>query len=131
MGYDAAERTLKINQPEATIVRQIFERYLELGSVNTLARELEQQGVRSKAWVSLEGKPMGGRAISRGSLFHLLRNRLYRGEIVHKDKVFPAFIPDRACRTVRRGGRDAGPEPPPASRAADARWDVRTHRPDL
>ena len=93
LGYDAAGRTLTVNEPEARIVRHIFERYLELGSVNILARELEQQGVRSKAWVSLEGKPIGGCTISRGSLFHLLRNRLYRGEIVHKQMIFPGLHP--------------------------------------
>lgn len=93
LGYDAADRTLTINEPEAKVVQQIFHRYLELGSVNVLTRELEQQGVRSKSWISLDGKPMGGSVISRGSLFHLLRNRLYRGEIVHKDKVFPGLHP--------------------------------------
>jgi site-specific DNA recombinase len=93
LGYDVADRTLTINEPEAKVVRHIFERYLELGSVSVLARDLEQEGVRSKAWLSLAGRPMGGGVISRGSLFHILRSRLYRGEIVHKDKVFPGLHP--------------------------------------
>jgi site-specific DNA recombinase len=93
LGYDASDRTLTINEPEAMVVRRIFERYLELGSVNILARELERQGVRSKAWVSGTGKSMGGSVITRGALFHILRNRLYRGQIVHKDKVHPGLHP--------------------------------------
>ena len=32
----------------------------------------------------------GGVAFSRGALFHLLRNRLYRGEISHKRQTYPS-----------------------------------------
>ncbi len=31
----------------------------------------------------------GGKPLARGALYHLLQNRLYRGEIVHKDKSYP------------------------------------------
>jgi site-specific DNA recombinase len=93
LGYDVADRTLTINEPEAKLVRHIFERYLELGSVNALSRDLQQQGMKSKAWLTVAGKPMGGSTFSRGSLFHILRSRLYRGEIVHKDNIFPGLHP--------------------------------------
>lgn len=36
---------------------------------------------------------MGRSIFSRGSLFHILRSRLCRGEIVHKDNVFPGLHP--------------------------------------
>jgi len=89
LGYDPKERTLVVNQEEAGIVRRIFASYVELGSVNQLAIELEHQGVVSKRWTSASGVARGGVPLSRGALFHMLRNRLYRGEIVHKDMSYP------------------------------------------
>ena len=89
LGYDPNGRTLLVNQPEAEVVRRIFTRYLELGSVSKLALKLMELGVVSKSWTSSSGITRGGVPFSRGALFHLLRNRLYLGQIVHKDKVHP------------------------------------------
>jgi DNA invertase Pin-like site-specific DNA recombinase len=91
LGYDPQDRKLVVNPGEAEQVRRLFERYLELRSVHLLKAEMDEQGVRSKAWVSSTGKAMGGARFSRGALFHLLQNRTYRGEIVHKDKVHPGL----------------------------------------
>ena len=90
LGYDPpsdGSRTLKLVDGEAERVRQIFARYLELGSVHGLQRDLEKQGVHSKLHRSAKGRTMGGQPFSRGALFHLLRNRVYRGQIVHKGVV--------------------------------------------
>jgi DNA invertase Pin-like site-specific DNA recombinase len=91
LGYDlpeAGSRTLKVNQSEAATVRHIFARYLDLGSVHALERELAAQGIVSKQRVTASGKHLGGKPISRGALFHLLRNRIYLGQIVHRDEVY-------------------------------------------
>lgn len=91
LGFDlpaAGTRTLLVNDPEAEAVRHIFTRYLELGSVHQLAQELRTRGVFSKSWIAASGKQMGGQPFSRGALFHLLRNRLYLGQIVHKGEVY-------------------------------------------
>lgn len=90
LGYDPpidGSRTLKINEDEAERVRHIFARYLELGSVHALQRDLELRGIHSKLHVTAKGRTMGGQPFSRGALFHLLRNRVYRGQIVHKSTV--------------------------------------------
>ena len=89
LGYDLKDRQLHINLEEAERVRHIYTRYLKLGSVHRLKDELEAEGIRSKAWTSLRGTPLGGQIFSRGALYHLLRNRHYLGEIVHKGAVFP------------------------------------------
>jgi len=47
MGYDVRERKLVIKQNEARVVREIFERYLELGSVRELKNDLDQRGIVS------------------------------------------------------------------------------------
>ena len=87
LGYDlpaAGTRTLQVNGTEAATVRHIFVRYLTLGSVHRLAQELAHQGITSKQRVTGTGKTVGGLPFSRGALFHLLRNRLYLGQIPHK-----------------------------------------------
>src|SRR6201996_954307 len=52
LGYDVADLRLVVNDAEAPTVRQIFSRYLELGSVRELAAELKRDGVRSKSWTN-------------------------------------------------------------------------------
>jgi DNA invertase Pin-like site-specific DNA recombinase len=89
LGYDLGERELVVNQAEAETVRQIYRRYLALGSVNLLREDLKLSNVRSKAWTTREGRAMGGVVIGRGALFHLLQNRLYLGEIQHRIEVYP------------------------------------------
>jgi site-specific DNA recombinase len=97
LGYDPpvdlATRSLALNPAEADRVRLIFDRYLALGSVAELRRELERTGIRSKAWTSRAGKPVGGEPFSTGALFYLLRNRVYLGEIVHAGQRNPGSHP--------------------------------------
>jgi len=88
-GYDAVDRQLVINEPEAEVVRGIYSRYLAGGSVTDLAASLEAEGVWTKAWTSRAGKQMGGVTLGRGGLFHILQSRVYLGQIVHKDQVYP------------------------------------------
>ena len=47
LGYEVRNRALVIKPAEAEIVRMIFQRYLDLGSVYTLADELSRSGIRS------------------------------------------------------------------------------------
>ena len=78
-----------MNEAEATLIRRIFTRYLDLGSVHAIEQELREDGTVSKAHVSRTGRPTGGQPFSRGALFHLLRNRLYLGEIRHREAHYP------------------------------------------
>jgi len=93
LGYDRptdlSTRALVVNQAEAEQVRLIFNQYVELGSVGELVEWLGERQIRSKAYLSKTGKPIGGAAFSRGALFHLLSNRTYLGEIPHKDQSYP------------------------------------------
>lgn len=93
LGYRPTGRTLEVEPDEAAVIRHIFTRYLELGSVHKLARELSERNVKSKAWVTAAGKSRGGRSFNRGALFHLLRNRTYLGLIPHKHEAYPGLHP--------------------------------------
>ena len=89
IGYDVCDRRLVVNQAEATTVRQIYHRYLEVGSVPKLKKDLDRDGVVSKIRVSRKGIRSGGRSFSRGALYELLSNPIYIGEIRHKQERYP------------------------------------------
>ena len=46
LGYDVRDRRLVVNQEESKLVRQIYKRYLELGSVRLLKHDLDRRGDR-------------------------------------------------------------------------------------
>ncbi len=89
LGYDVRDRKLVVSAPETEIVRYIFTRYADLGSVRELKAELDRDGIVSKVRTSKTGNVSGGKSLSRGALYKMLSNRIYIGEIVHKDKSYP------------------------------------------
>ena len=89
LGYDVRERKLIVNKAEAEMVRLIFQRYLALGCVSRLRADLDRKGVCSKQRILTSGRMLGGSSFGRGALYHLLRNRIYRGEVVHKGIAYP------------------------------------------
>ena len=93
LGYDARDRKLVVNGAEAEIVRAIFHRYLELGSVITLERDLKDRQVHSKRWINAKGQAAGGAPLARGALYYLLANPVYRGAIRHKERLYPNAHP--------------------------------------
>src|SRR6185295_1807870 len=82
LGYGVQDHKIVMIDSEADTVRLIFRRYAELGSVRLLQAELEARGIRSKSWTSVSGRLVGGKPFSRGALYLMLQNRIYRGEIV-------------------------------------------------
>jgi len=89
LGYDVKDRVLVINAKEAETVRMLFKRYQTLGCVQKLKAELDANGTGTKFRVSNAGNRSGGQSFSRGALYHLLRNRLYYGEVHHAGKYYP------------------------------------------
>jgi DNA invertase Pin-like site-specific DNA recombinase len=88
LGYQAQDRKLVIVESEAEIVRFIFHRYAEVGSVRWLRDELEALSIQSKLRTSASGGISGGKPFARGALYLMLQNRIYRGEIVHKQQSY-------------------------------------------
>ncbi len=89
LGYDVEDRKLVVNQTEAKTVNHIYKRYIELGSVRLLKEDLERQSIISKQRINEHGRKSGGKLLARGALYLMLSNRIYLGEIVHKDKYYP------------------------------------------
>jgi DNA invertase Pin-like site-specific DNA recombinase len=89
LGYDVKDRRLVINDKEADLVRHIYARYLELGSVVELVDYLNANGYRTKLKLGANGSKRGGGPFRRGMLYHLLANPLYQGNVAHKKDVYP------------------------------------------
>jgi len=89
LGYDVKDRRLVINEAEAKTVRHIFQRYTELKSVRLLKADLDARGIVSKLRNASDGTRYGEKPLARGALYLMLQNRIYRGEIMHKDKSYP------------------------------------------
>src|SRR6202047_4996692 len=79
LGYGVQDHKLVTIDGEADTVRLVFRRYAELGSVRLLKADLEARGIKSKSWTSASGRLVGGKSFSRGALYLMLQNRIYRG----------------------------------------------------
>jgi len=79
LGYDVENRRLVVNEREAALVRRIFDDFATLRSATTMVRAYAAEGIRTKT----------GRAFCKQSLYKVLHNRMYLGEIVHKGKSYP------------------------------------------
>jgi Recombinase len=73
-----------VNSSDHLVVRTIFTRYLEFGSMGALLVELERQGIKTKINGRRDGRKSGGIRFGVGSLAHLLKNRFYIGEITYR-----------------------------------------------
>jgi site-specific DNA recombinase len=99
LGYHMKDDKIAVVEDEAERVRLIYRRYLELGGVNALVRDLRERNIRTKSRRLATGAARGGVLFGRGSLFYLLRNRFYVGEVKYKDEILPGEQPaimDRA-----------------------------------
>ena len=93
LGYHAKDRKITVVEEEAKVVRHIFRRYLELGSLNLLLADLRSTGVTTKVRPLSTGRTIGGIPFTRGPLAYFLRNRFYVGEVQFKGETFPGEQP--------------------------------------
>ena len=93
LGYELKDGKLLIVENEAEQVRTIFQRYLELGSVNRLVVDLKERMFRTKIRKLSTGGTSGGVAFTQGPLFYILRNRFYLGEVRFKNEILPGPQP--------------------------------------
>ncbi len=88
LGYEVRDKKLVVHEQEAERIRLIFTRYLEFGCLTKLAENLRTCGIMSKTTRRKDGSVGGGIPFTKGPLAHLLGNRVYIGEIVHKARYY-------------------------------------------
>ena len=79
LGYDVRDRLLIINEVEAKLVRRIFDDFVSIRSTTLMVKAYRTEGLLTK----------GGKPFSKQTLYKMLHNRMYLGEIVHKGQGFP------------------------------------------
>ncbi len=93
LGYDILRELtgsrLIVNEEEAERVRFIFRLYLECASVSATVRRMDELGWLNKVWTTKKGEPRGGKPFYKSTLFGLLTNVVYLGQVRHHDQVFP------------------------------------------
>ena len=89
LGYQSENKRLVPCPGEAEQVRFMFRRYLEVGSINALVRDLDSRGLRTRVQPMRDGTVRGGVGFNPSGLCHLLKNRCYIGEVTHKGAWYP------------------------------------------
>jgi len=88
IGFRVENRKLIPVPEEAALVRHIFERYLALGSVRRLRKELTDAGHRTPLRISRRtGRRSGDCLFSKGKLYWVLSNPVVIGKVRHRDLV--------------------------------------------
>ena len=100
LGYEMKEGKIAIIEEEAELVRLIFRRYLELGGVNELLRDLRERNIRTKTRLLSTGATRGGIPFGRGALYYLLSNHFYIGEVKYKKEILRGEQPTIMDRTL-------------------------------
>jgi site-specific DNA recombinase len=87
LGYRVEDRALHVVDNHAEIVRFLFRRYLEAGSLVRLKQQLDVENIRIPIRVDGGGRSTGGGLFSRGHIYKILLNPIYVGRIAHKAKL--------------------------------------------
>jgi site-specific DNA recombinase len=121
LGYDLDPRgrRLHVNEQEAARVRAIFALYLEHRALLPVVQELARRGWVGKRWQTRNGRQRGGRPFTKTSLYRLLTNVMYAGNVRYKDEIHegeqPALIDADTFQRVQALLKSHGPEVGPPS----------------
>ena len=118
LGYDVdpAGGRLVVNDEEAVRVRDIYNLYLQHGSLIPTVQDLNARGWTTKRHISKRGRAHGGKAFTKTSLHYLLTNHTLAGKVFFDDEVYEgeheAIIDEdtwaKVQSTLRRNCRSRG-----------------------
>ena len=89
LGYQVQDRKLVIHEQEAELIRLAFSLFIETGSALHSCQRLNELGHTTRRTQTRTGQLRGGRPFTTSYLYKLLHNRVYLGEVKHKDKWYP------------------------------------------
>src|SRR5438552_1059862 len=92
-GYEMKDGKIAVVEEEAELVRLISRRYLELGGVNELLRDLKERNIRTRTKQLSTGATRGGIPFGRGALYYVLSNHFYIGEVKYRNEILPGEQP--------------------------------------
>ncbi len=106
LGYAPDGRSLKLAEPDAEVIRTIYDLYLRLGNVRIVKQEVDRLGLRTPVRTLCSGRVKGGAQFSYGHLHYILTNPVYAGRIRHHAKVYPGQHPPLISPDVWDGIQD-------------------------
>ncbi|MBK7677476.1 MAG: recombinase family protein [Candidatus Accumulibacter sp.] len=105
LGYDVENRLLVVNEAEAGLARRILKDSTRCRSATEMVRELAADGHTTKS----------RRCLTKQTLYKMMHNRIYRGEILRKGTYYagqhPAINDQGLWDAVRSSGRTTGSGP--------------------
>jgi site-specific DNA recombinase len=107
LGYDVDPRSKKlvVNEEEAARVRAIFALYLEYRGLLPVVEELTRRGWHTKRTMTSKGSVRGGQPFTKGSLYQVLTNLLYRGQVRYQGEIHageqPALVDPATWEAVQ------------------------------
>ena len=81
LGYDAVDKRLVVNKDQATLVRTLFDKYLEVASIARTARWANDNGHRTKSVRYSNGREVKPRKFTRADVQRMLSNITYIGKV--------------------------------------------------
>lgn len=88
-GYEYAMGDLRLVDAEAEIVRFVFAAFLRRGTYTAVMSEVRELGLCSSVKTGQNGASRGGKPMSPGTVYNILRNPIYVGEIRGHDRNWP------------------------------------------
>jgi len=105
LGYDLGNRKLILNEKEAETIKLIYDHFLKYHSITETVRYLNKSEFTTKSWVTAKGKVHEGKKFNKNAIEKILKNPLYIGKTVHKDKIYdgqhPAIIDEETYQKVQ------------------------------
>jgi site-specific DNA recombinase len=91
LGYDVAPEggRLVVNESEAEQVRSMFSVCAGCSNMTEAFSAVRARSWVAKRWTSVRGKQHGGQLLGMSTVYALLTNVLYLGDICHKGVVYP------------------------------------------
>ena len=86
LGYFVKDRLLLVKEPEASLVRRIYDDFIERRSLSEMAKLYKKEGILTRL----------GKNFTPATLFQILRAPVFLGKLPHKGKIYdgrhPAII---------------------------------------
>ena len=91
LGYDIDPRggRLILNSREAEQVEILYKLYLRYRSLRQVLCDIDRRGWGTKQWVTKSGQVLGGKPFSKGTLYRLLVNPIYAGNVDYGGHIYP------------------------------------------
>ena len=94
-GYDVVDKKNVINENEAEIVKEIFNKYAKGFTALSIVKDLKNRGIRTKKGIYM----------TTSMIYRSLKNTKYIGKTIHGDKVYtniyPAIIDEATWQKVQ------------------------------